>query len=151
MSGNQLCIAPDWPQIEKVSMKSQFSNMALSWIFFWRCFVSLVKFSYWSKFQVNIITGSGIMTISLYKGLNRNPEIANTPVWVLPNIWRLEPVTNTKVGKNVSNKNLLCYWMLQNTRTTAFTAFELLRENQQGGWCGCAVELPPPPPPSYLR
>ena len=38
--------------------------------------------------------------------------------------------------------------MLQNTRTTAFTAFELLRENQQGGWWGCAVELPPPPPPA---
>ena len=40
--------------------------------FFWRCFVSLVKFSYWSKFHVNIITGSGIMAIFFYKGL---PEI----------------------------------------------------------------------------
>ena len=40
--------------------------------FFWRCFVSLVKFSYWSKFHVNIITGSGIMTIFFYKGLTRN-------------------------------------------------------------------------------
>ena len=37
--------------------------------FFWRCFVFLVKFSYWSKFYVNIITGSGVMTISFYKGL----------------------------------------------------------------------------------
>ena len=25
---------------------------------FWRCRVSLVKFSYWSKFHANIITGS---------------------------------------------------------------------------------------------
>ena len=32
--------------------------------------------------------------------------------------------------------------MLQNSRVTAFTFFELLRENQLGG-----VKLPPPPPP----
>ena len=31
--------------------------------FFWSCFVSLVRFSYWSEFYVNIITGSGVMTI----------------------------------------------------------------------------------------
>ena len=38
---------------------------------FWRYFVSLVKFSYWSKFHFNILTGSGIMTIFFYKGLTR--------------------------------------------------------------------------------
>ena len=36
---------------------------------------SLIKFSYWSKFHVSIITGSGVMTIFFYKGLTRNPEI----------------------------------------------------------------------------
>ena len=72
--------------------------------FFWHCFVSLVNFSYWSKFHVNIITGSGIMTIFFYKGLTRNPEIGNTPVWVLHNIWRLERERNTKFGMNVSNE-----------------------------------------------
>ena len=51
--------------------------------FFWRCFVSLVKLSYWSKFHINIITGSGVMAIYSYKGLTRNPEIGNIPVWVL--------------------------------------------------------------------
>ena len=71
------------------------------------CFVSLVKFSYWSKFHVNIITGSGIMTIFFYKGLIRNPEIGNTPVWVLSNIWRLGRVRGTKFGANVSNRMLL--------------------------------------------
>ena len=40
--------------------------------FFSRCFGFLVKFSYCSKFHVNIITGSGVIT--------RNPEIRNTPV-----------------------------------------------------------------------
>ena len=42
---------------------------------FRRSFVSLVTFSYWSKFHVNIITGSGIITIFFYKGLTRNPKI----------------------------------------------------------------------------
>ena len=87
-------------------MTSQFAGMMPSSIF-WRCFVSLVKFSYWSKFHVNIITGSGIMTIFFYKGLTRNPEIGNTPVWVLPNIWRLGRVMDTKFDTNVSNKMLL--------------------------------------------
>ena len=109
--------------------------------FFWRCFVSLVKFSYWSKFHVNIITGSGIMTIFFYKGLTRNPEIGNTPVWVLPNIWNW--------GKlwipNLARRSLIeCYWMLQDFRVTVFTVFELLRENQLGG------KITPPPPSTHI-
>ena len=32
------------------------------------------------KFHANIITGSGVMTVSFYKGLTRSPEIGNTPV-----------------------------------------------------------------------
>ena len=87
-------------------MTSQFSDMTSTSIF-WRCFVSLVKFSYWSKIHVNIITVSGIMTIFFYKGLTRNPEIGNTSVWVLPNIWRLVRVMDTKFGTNVSNRMLL--------------------------------------------
>ena len=75
--------------------------------FFWRCFVSLVKFSYWSKFHVNIIIGSGIMTISFCKGLTKNPQIGNTHVWVFPNIWRLGRVVDTKFRTNVSNRILL--------------------------------------------
>ena len=97
--------------------------------FFWRFFVSLVKFSCWSKFHANIIAGSGVMTISFYKRLTRNPEIGNTPVWFLPIIWRLGRVRNTKFGTNVSNKMWL---MLQNAKVAAFTVSELLKENQQG-------------------
>ena len=98
--------------------------------FFWCCFVSLVKLSYWSKFYANIITFSGVMTIFFYKGLTRNPEIGNTPVWVLPSIRRLGQVRDTRFG---TNSLITCYWMLQNTRVTAFTVSELLMENQQGG------------------
>ena len=98
--------------------------------FFWRCFFSLVKFGYWSKFHINIITGSGIMTIFFYNALTRNPDMGNTPVWVLPNIWRLGRVMDTKFGKNVSNRMLL---KAAKSRVAAFTVFELSRENQLGG------------------
>ena len=47
------------------------------------------------------------MTISYYKELTRNPEIGNTPVWFLPNIWRLGRVRDTKFDKDISNEMLL--------------------------------------------
>ena len=116
----------------KNSKASQFFNMTSSQFFFWRCFISLVKFSYLSKFHVNIITDSGIMTISFYKGLTRNPNIGNTPVWVLLKIWRLEWVKYTKLDTNNSNN------ILQNVRVAAFTVSGLLKKNQH--W----VKLPSP-------
>ena len=85
--------------------------------FFWHYFVSLVKFSYWSKFCVNIITSSGIMTISFYKGLTRNLEIWNNHVWVLSNIWRLGQDRNTKFDRNVSNKIKVVYSIISFKRT----------------------------------
>ena len=95
-----------------------FSRLALNWKtdnvvtsfwhdiivkMFWHWRVSLVNFSYWSKFHVSIITGSGVMTIFAYKGLTRNLEIRNTPVWVLPNVRRQEWVMDTKFCKNISD------------------------------------------------
>ena len=83
-------------------MTSQFVDEA-----FWRCFLSLVKCSYWFKSHVSIITDCGVMTIYFYKELTWNPEIRNTPIWDLPNIWRLERVRYTKFGTDVSNEMLL--------------------------------------------
>ena len=74
---------------------------------FWCCHASLVKFIYWYKFHVNIMTGSGIMTIFVYKGLIRNPEIRNTLSWDLPNICRLGQVRNIKFGTNAFHKKSL--------------------------------------------
>ena len=96
---------------------------------FWRYFVSLVKFRYWSKFHVNIIICSGIMTIFFYKGLTRKLETGSTPLWIFPSIWRLRWVMDTKFGTNVSNK---CYWMLQNSRATVFTIFTVINGKKLG-------------------
>ena len=62
------------------------------------------NFSYWSKFHVNNMIGSGIMTIFVYKELTRNPEIKNTLVWVLSNIWRLGQVKDTKFANAANTK-----------------------------------------------
>ena len=41
------------------------------------------------------MTGSGVMTIIVYKRLTRSPEIAKTTyVWVLPNNWRKLGIPN---------------------------------------------------------
>ena len=88
------------------------SRIAISWkddktsssIFLKLLSISLVKFSYWSKFLVNIITG--VMAIFIYKEL-KSQIIGNIPIWVLPNNWRLKQVRNTKFGTNVSKKMLL--------------------------------------------
>ena len=85
---------------------SHFSDMTSS-TFFWRRLVSPVKFSYWSKFHVNIVTGSKVMTISFYEGLTRNPEIGKYSCLCFAQHLETGRVKNTKFGKSVSNKMLL--------------------------------------------
>ena len=84
-------------------------DVIVNFFFFLTWRVSLAKCSYWYKFHVNIIAGSGVMTIFNYKGLTRNPEIGNSSIWVFPNIWRLGQVRDTKfnTNTNVSNEMLL--------------------------------------------
>ena len=112
MSGIRL---PDGSELA-ISQKND-SEVTICWNdiiikFFCCCFVSLVKFSYCSKFHINIIAGSGVM------------KFGNTPVWVLPNIWRLGWVRDTKFGKDVFNEMLLnvakcqgyslyCFWVIK--------------------------------------
>ena len=47
------------------------------------------------------------MVIFVYKGLTRNLEIGNTPVWVSSNIWRMGQVRDTKFGTIASEEKLL--------------------------------------------
>ena len=107
--------------------------------FFSRFFVSLVNFSYWSKFHVNMIPGSGAMTILFYKGWQE--------------IWKLKaplsefcPVSGNWGKLEITNLVRMflmkCYWMLQNSRVIAGTISELLRLKQEGGgWRGEGVKL----------
>ena len=118
-------IVLNWLPIEKMTMTWQFFQVTSSSIF-WRCRAFLIKFSYYSQFHVNVIAGSGVITTFVYKGLNKNPEISNTPLWVLYNICRLGRVRDTK-------------WMLQNARITTFTVSELLMKKQRG----IKIILPP--------
>ena len=60
--------------------------------------------------------------------MTRVPEIGNTTILVLLNIWRLGQVGDTKLSTNILIK---CYSMLQNDRVRAITVSELLRENEQ--------------------
>ena len=73
----------------------EYDHVTIWWHVRHRCRVSLVNFD------------NFLLTKFVYKGLTRNPEIGNTPAWVLPDIWRLGPVRDTKFGTNVSNKMLL--------------------------------------------
>ena len=120
-----------------MAMMSQFFEMTWPSKFLTLlCFSCQVKLLI--KVSVNIITGSGVMTFSFYKGLTRNPEIGNTTVWVLPNIWTLGG--KLEIPDLALTSLTECYWMLQNAAITAFNVSALLRENQQGG-----------NPPDYLE
>ena len=127
-------IAPNWSWIGKMTLTLQYLDMTSSSRFF-----DVFKISYWSKLYVFIITGSGVMTIFFYKGLTRNPEIGNTPVWVLSNIWRLGRVVGTKFSTNVSNRML--------PSAAKFQGYSFYRSWViKGKPTGEGVKLPPPPP-----
>ena len=90
-----------------MAITSQFADMAASSKFFDGLLFLLSS----------LVTGSGYMSISslvleltiifFYKRLTRNPEIGNTLVSVLHNIWRLGWVRHTKFGTDVSTEMLL--------------------------------------------
>ena len=71
-------IAQNWPYIGKMTMTSQIVGMTYRQ-FFWHCYVSPVNCSYWPKFHVNIITGSGVMTILVYKRIDQEFENRKYP------------------------------------------------------------------------
>ena len=103
--------------------------------FIWCCRVSFVKFSYWSRFHVNIIIDSRVLTIFLYKGLTRNQEIGNTPPEFCPisRDWG-------KLGiPNLTRMPLMkCYWMLKNA---SFYHFWVIKGKPTG--VGVTINLTP--------
>ena len=69
-----------------MTMTLQFPDMTSSSIFL-GCLVSFLNF------LLSIF-------VSVVSFLTKNPEIGNTPIWVLPNIWKLRRVSDTKFGSD---------------------------------------------------
>ena len=120
-----------------MAITSQFSDMTSSPNFF-----DVVLF-----LLSSLVTCLSFMSISsLVQGswqflfIRDWPEIGNTPVWVLPNIWRLGQVKNTKFITKVSNKILLNAVKCQGY---SFYRFWVVKVKPTGG--GGGVKLPPPP------
>ena len=134
--------AQNLPKIRKMTMTSQFPNM-----------MSLSKFFDVVLFLLSsLVTGSSFMSISSlvlelwqFSFIRDWPEIKKSEIppsefcpisgdwdelWI-PNLVRMSLIE--------------CYWRLQNSRVTAFTVFELLRENQLGG------KITPPSYPTQIR
>ena len=55
----------------------------------------------------SLATGLSFMSVPSLVLELWNSEIGNNPAWVLPNIWRLGQVRDTKFSTNISNKMLL--------------------------------------------
>ena len=98
-------------------MVSQFPDMTSSSIF-------LMLFFFLSSSVTGQVSCQYHHWFWSYEVLTGIPEIENTPVWVLANIWRLRRVRDTKFGTNISNKMLLhagkcegynfcCFWVIK--------------------------------------
>ena len=107
--------------------------------------VFFVKFSYKSKFDVNIITDFGVMKTSFLSYENflrdwleiRKLEIARSELCPLSWEWG-----ELRIPNLVATSLIKSYWILQNARVTAFTVSDLLREYQQGRWVVVKVSQP---------
>ena len=72
-------------------------------------------------------------------------EIGNTPVCVLPDIWRLERVRDTKFGTNISNEMLLNAAKCQGH---SFYCFRVIKIKQTGEG---KINTPLPTTPTQIR
>ena len=120
-------IALNWPYIRKMAMTSQFFDMASSSIFF-----DVVLF-----LLSCLVTGPTFMSISLlvlelwqFSFMRDCPKIRKSEI----PLSEFCPISGdwSELGiPSLARMSLIkCYGMLQNTRVTAFTAYELLRVNQ---------------------
>ena len=121
-------------------MTSHFSDMT-SWSIFFDVVLFLLLSLGTTQSSMSI---SSSLTIFFNKGLTRNPEIRNTLVWLLPNIWRLRWVMDTKFGMNVSNRMLLNAAKCQGY---SFYRFWVIKGKPT--WRGGGGKIIPPPPPRF--
>ena len=129
-SESSLWTAPKWLKIRKMTMTSQFFDMAPSSNFF-----DIVVF-----LLSSLVTGSSFMSISSlvlelwqFSFIRDWPEIRKSEI-PLSEFCLISGDWGESWIPNLARLFLMkCYWMLQNSNLTASTVFELLRENQLGG------------------
>ena len=138
-------IAPNRPKITKMTMMSQFFDMASSSFFF---FFDVVLFV-----LSGLVTGPSFMSISslvlelwqfYFIGIDQKSENRNTSTWVLSNIWRLGLV---RVPNLVRMSIIKFYWMLQNA-SCSFCRFWVIKGKPivcVSGSRGGEGEFTPPP------
>ena len=121
--------APNWPKIRKMVMMSQcfdmtsLSNFFDVVLFLLSSLVTSPRFMSISSLSLELWQFSFIRNWPEIR-ISKTPPSEFCPIsgdWVelwIPNLARMSLIE--------------FYWMLQNSRITAFTVFELLRENQLG-------------------
>ena len=121
--------APNWPKIRKMAMMSQcfdmtsLSNFFDVVLFLLSSLVTSPRFMSISSLSLELWQFSFIRNWPEIR-ISKTPPSEFCPIsgdWVelwIPNLARMSLIE--------------FYWMLQNSRITAFTVFELLRENQLG-------------------
>ena len=91
-------------------MMPEFVNMTWS-----SNFINVVVFSlssFFSKFDFFIITGFGVMTNFVYKGLTRNLKYGNTRLWIFPYKWALKQAKGKPVKDVIITKWKLLFFIL---------------------------------------
>ena len=100
-------IAPNWPKMGKMVMKSQLAAMKWPSNFFEVVVIHLSILDTGSSFMSISWLVLGLRQFLFIRNLTRNPETKNTRVWVLSNIRRQGQFNSTWFGMNVSNEKLL--------------------------------------------
>ena len=113
--------APNWPKISKTIMTSQFSDMTSTSNFF-----DAVLF-----LLSSLVTGPSFMSIS--SPVLELWQFSFIRDWLEIRKLEIHPSEFCPISGDWGESLIECYWMLQNSRVSAFTVFELLRVNQLGG------------------
>ena len=125
-----LWTAPNWPKIRKMIMTSQFSDMTST-----SNFVDVVLFLLSSLFTRPSFTSIPSLVLKLWQFsfIRDWPEIQKSEIspsefCPIYGDWSKLWIPNLAWMSLIE-----CYWLLQNSRVTKFTIFELLREIRLGG------------------
>ena len=136
-----LCFGIQLLDYSKLAVNSKNDNgLTISWYDIIVKFFDVVFFSYQVQLLVQVSCQCHHWFWS-YEVLTGIPEIRNTPVWVLVNIWRLRRVRDIKFGTHVSNKMLLYAGKCQGY---SFCRFWVIKGKPSGsGWGGEGGESDP--------